>query len=164
MFFHMRSAAADFVEIVKRHRSRFVHGVIHSFDGTADEARQMLDLDLHIGLNGCSLRTEESLEVVRGLPIDRVLIETDAPWCDIRPSHPGSKLISSETNAMLAAHAPRDRKKHTFENRVKGRNEPCTLVSVLDVVAGAMRVSPGDLAAAATATSEEIFFSGGDSQ
>lgn len=52
LFLHMRDAAADFVEIISRHRDRFGEGVVHSFTGTAEEARAMLDLDLFIGING----------------------------------------------------------------------------------------------------------------
>jgi TatD related DNase len=32
------------------------------------------------GLNGCSLKSAENLEVVKALPIDKLLLETDAPW------------------------------------------------------------------------------------
>lgn len=52
LFLHMRDAAQDFCDIVGRNRHRFDKGVVHSFTGTADEAKQMLDLDLFIGING----------------------------------------------------------------------------------------------------------------
>lgn len=49
---------------------------MHSFDGTLEEAKQFLDMDLYIGINGCSLKTPENLEVASQLPRDRILIET----------------------------------------------------------------------------------------
>lgn len=49
---------------------------MHSFDGTYEEAKLFLDLGLYIGLNGCSLKTADNLEVASKLPIDRIMIET----------------------------------------------------------------------------------------
>ena len=46
-------------------RSSFGDGVVHSFDGSVEELEGLLDLGLFVGLNGCSLRTEENLEAVR---------------------------------------------------------------------------------------------------
>lgn len=51
-------------------------GVVHSFTGTTDELKELLDLGVYIGVNGCSLKTQENLETVRQIPLDRVLLET----------------------------------------------------------------------------------------
>lgn len=66
---------------------------MHSFTGTADEARELMDLGLHVGLNGCSFKTAENCDVVRAVRLDRLMIETDGPWCDVRPTHEGWKYL-----------------------------------------------------------------------
>lgn len=52
MFLHCRAAAADLVSILGKRRDNIVGGVVHSFDGTSDELRSILDLDLYVGVNG----------------------------------------------------------------------------------------------------------------
>lgn len=81
LFLHCRNAATDLLEILNRHRDSYTSGVVHSFDGTYEEAKSFLDLGLYIGLNGCSLKTDANLEVVQKLPIDRLLIETGKCEC-----------------------------------------------------------------------------------
>ena len=53
-------------------------GVVHSFDDTLELALLFIQqLHLHIGINGCSLRTEQNIQTMRQLPIDRILLETE---------------------------------------------------------------------------------------
>ncbi|WFD27300.1 hypothetical protein MNAN1_002296 [Malassezia nana] len=101
LFLHSRAAHRDFVDILQpylhslRHSDEAVHsdspgsvGVVHSFTGTAEELKELLDLGLYIGVNGCSLKTQENLEVVKQIPLHRIMLETgawsyvtlDAPW------------------------------------------------------------------------------------
>ena len=130
MLFHSRNAAKDFYDMVKQNRSLFTTGVVHSFDGTLEEANALVGLGLYIGINGCSLKKQEQLKVVQQLPLDRLMIETDAPWCDIRQSHASYQHINS--NALEWPEA----KKEKFDpsHRVKSRNEPCSLIHILSVI------------------------------
>ncbi|GIL53311.1 hypothetical protein Vafri_8943 [Volvox africanus] len=144
MFLHLRAAADDFLEIVQRHAADFPRGgVVHSFDGTTDEAKRILELPhLAIGLNGCSLKTEDNLAVVAALPLERIMIETDCPWCDIRPTHAGRKHLSAES--LVGLSGAKDRKKHDPSCQVKSRNEPANIRLVLEVIAGVKGVTDLD--------------------
>jgi len=141
LFLHLRDAADAFVPLVRRHKAAVAAGgggVVHSFDGTAATLDDLLELGLHIGLNGCSLRTEENLAVAARVPAGRLLIETDSPWCDVRPTH---------ASARLAGDLPRgiDKKKKGTQGvgMVKGRNEPANVCTVFRVVAGLLASERG---------------------
>ena len=81
------------------------------------------------GINGCSLKTEENLAVMAQIPTSRLLLETDSPYCDVRPSHAGKVHVKT-------SHQAKDKKKYDPEMLIKGRNEPCNIVSVFEVVTG----------------------------
>ena len=56
VIFHNRNTQGDFAAVVKRRRADFTTGIVHSFTGSADEMRELCDLGLYIGINGCGLR------------------------------------------------------------------------------------------------------------
>jgi TatD DNase family protein len=133
VFLHQRDAHEDFVAILRDYRPRLSGGVAHCFTAGLDEARSYLELDLYIGITGwiCDERRGAHLrEVVRHIPRDRLLLETDAPYLLPRDLTPKPK------------------------NR---RNEPMYLVHVLRVVAQSRGESAEDLAAATTANAEALF-------
>lgn len=65
MYLHNRNTGNDFFEIVKANRHRFSQGVVHSFTGTQEELLKILELDLFVGVNGCSLKNEDNISVVK---------------------------------------------------------------------------------------------------
>jgi TatD DNase family protein len=99
----------------------------------------MEDLDLYIGLNGCSLRTDESLAVVKELPLDKILLETDCPYCEVRKTHPGYQYIQTHFEG-------KSEKKFERGLTVKSRIEPCHIVQVAEVVAGCKDVPVEEVA------------------
>ncbi len=78
---HTRDAEQDTVEILRDFKGS-VGGVIHCFTGTEWLARQCLDLGFNISISGVvTFKTAEPLrDVVRFLPLDRMHVETDAPF------------------------------------------------------------------------------------
>ena len=83
VFLHQRDAHGELVELLRPVRSRLSGGVAHCFTGTAQMARDYLDMGLYIGITGwlCDERRGADLrDAVRHLPLDRMVIETDAPY------------------------------------------------------------------------------------
>lgn len=153
MFLHNRNTGGDFTRAVRKNREKMRRGgVVHSFDGDVEEMRELVDMGLYIGINGCSLKTPENLAMVCEIPESRLLLETDAPWCGIKPTHAGHKHLKSDF--------PR-KKNDKYEPGflVKDRNEPCTMVQVLEVVAAAREADPVALAEIVYGNTETLFFS-----
>ena len=81
LFLHSRAASEDFERVLSsRLPSLSRRGLVHSFTGTTEEMERLVALGLDIGVNGCSMKTDENLDVVRAIPLDRLQIETDGPW------------------------------------------------------------------------------------
>jgi len=83
VYLHCRDAHADFLSLVDRFRARLPAAVLHCFTGTRDELRDCLARDLYLGITGwiCDERRGQSLrEAVRDMPLNRLLLETDAPY------------------------------------------------------------------------------------
>ena len=129
MYLHSRATGGDFTKMVRENRDKFSTGVVHSFTGDAEELQEIIDLDLYIGINGCSMKTEENCEIVKQVPLDRIMLETDAPYCDIRNSHHSAQYVKTKFPKCT-------RKKYKAEKVLKDRNEPCTMIQVLEAVAG----------------------------
>lgn len=79
---HTRSAREDTIAMLKAHQADKCGGVLHCFTENWDMAKQGLDLGFYISISGIiTFRNAEELrEVVRQVPLDRLLIETDSPY------------------------------------------------------------------------------------
>jgi TatD DNase family protein len=105
-----------------------VRGVVHSFSGSGEQARQLWKLGFLLGIGGpvTYARANRLRRVVADMPLDQLLLETDSP---------------DQPNAT----------------RRGERNEPACLVEVLDVVAGLRGVGREALAAATTRNAMRLF-------
>lgn len=133
VFLHQRDAHADFLAILRDYGPRLTGGVAHCFTAGIEEARAYLDLGLYLGITGwiCDERRGLHLrEVVRAVPAERLLIETDAPYLmprDLRPK-PSSR-----------------------------RNEPMYLPHVLEAIASARSQPAQELASITTRNALTLF-------
>ncbi len=83
---HDRDAHAETLGILRPRRGR-LRGVLHCFSGDAAMARECLDMGYYLSVAGpVTYRTADALrEVVRGIPTERLLVETDAPYLAPQP-------------------------------------------------------------------------------
>jgi TatD DNase family protein len=113
LFLHSRDAFPTFLEILKQ-QEKLPPAVAHCFTGGREELHAYLDLGLYIGITGwiCDERRGRHLvELVREIPRERLLLETDSPYLTPRDLNP----------------QPRAR-----------RNEPAFLPHIARAVAGAL--------------------------
>lgn len=133
VFLHQRDAHDDFLEILEPALENITRAVAHCFTGGAEELDAYLELGLYIGITGwvCDERRGENLKSIVGqIPLDRLMLETDAPYLLPRTLDPKPKTR---------------------------RNEPMYLREVLRVVAEAMGQSESAVAAATTENAERFF-------
>lgn len=85
LIFHVREAFDDFWPIFEQYDA--LRGVLHSFTDSAANLEKALKHGLHIGVNGIATFAKDpaQLEVYRSIPLDRLLLETDAPFLAPHP-------------------------------------------------------------------------------
>lgn len=121
LILHCREAYHDMLEMLGAAETLFsgaaVRGVLHSFTSTWEVAKKFLDLGFYIGLNGIitfpplrkALEGQVPLsldEVIKHIPLERLLLETDAPYLSPVPyrgqrNEPGYVKFVAETIAQL---------------------------------------------------------------
>jgi TatD DNase family protein len=137
VFLHQRDAHEEFVEILAARRA-LAGGVAHCFTGGRRELEAYLALGLYIGVTGWACderRGAELRDALPLIPLDRLLLETDAPYLlprDLAPKPPLQK--------------PKGR-----------RNEPAFLAHIAERVAAVMGKPAETVARAATENAERLF-------
>jgi TatD DNase family protein len=131
LFLHSRDAHPRFAEILKHHQVK--NAVAHCFTGEREELKAYLDLGLYIGITGwiCDERRGRHLiDLVREIPKDRLLVETDSPYLTPRDLKPQPKAR---------------------------RNEPAFLPHILRSVARALGRPAEDVAAETVRNARQLF-------
>jgi len=122
LFLHQRDAHEDFVAVLRRYRDRVPAAVVHCFTDTDEALRDYLALDCHIGITGwiCDERRGTHLRaLVREIPADRLMIETDAPYLLPRTVRPQPKHRRNEPMYL----------KHICEEIARDRGEPAEVTA-----------------------------------
>jgi len=99
IFLHQRESHVDFLPILKEHRDQLNHVVVHCFTDNEKALFDYLDLDCYIGITGwiCDERRgSHLLELVKNIPLNRLLIETDSPYLMPRNLNPKPKSRRNE--------------------------------------------------------------------
>jgi TatD DNase family protein len=135
VFLHERDAFEAQIELLTKYSKELKGGVVHCFTGNIEQMNRYLDLDLYIGITGwvCDLKRGQTLrEAVKSLPLNRVLLETDAPY--LRPKD-------------LANNRRVD----------NGNNEPAYLPFIAEEVASLMGTDISTLQLASQANTQALF-------
>jgi TatD DNase family protein len=83
LFLHERDAAKRQLDILTHHRESISNAVIHCFTGDKKTLFSYLDLDLYIGITGWVCDERRGLElqkIIKNIPLNRLMVETDAPY------------------------------------------------------------------------------------
>lgn len=139
VFLHERSAHERFVAILEEHRDIIDLStcVVHCFTGNTAEVKKYLQMGMYIGITGWVTNKEKGVDLraaVKHIPLDRIMIETDAPFI-----------------------APRNAVAEDGSRVRVERNEPELLHLVLPELAACMGVSVDDLAKASTENAHKFF-------
>ncbi|KPI87695.1 hypothetical protein ABL78_3233 [Leptomonas seymouri] len=113
-----------------------LRGVVHSFNGSREEQDTLLSMGLYLSVNGSAFREKALADQVAAIPLNRLMLESDAPWCDVRPKDYGAAFVTTTFRTI--------KRKKPFELGacLERRNEPCHLVQVLEAYMGSRRASP----------------------
>ncbi len=133
VFLHERDAYERFVSLLAPRMDSLSAAVVHCFTGSEQALKHYLDLGCYIGITGwiCDERRGQGLrDIVRYIPADRLLIETDSPYLLPRTIKPKPK---------------------------GGRNEPALLSYVLAELAAVRGVTVEEMAQSSTAAAKTFF-------
>jgi TatD DNase family protein len=78
---HSRESMEDCIQIVKEHQHGELRGIFHCFTGDLDSAKKIIDTGFYLGIGGVLTYKNSGLgEVLKDIPLDQLVLETDAPY------------------------------------------------------------------------------------
>jgi len=120
---HDREAHGDVMDIFKKTRIKEVGGVLHSFSGSAEMALECIKLGLYISISGPVTfeNARKTVEAVKQVPLDMLLIETDSPYLTPVPyrgkrNYPGYVRLVAEKIAEIKGISFEEVARQTLEN------------------------------------------------
>ncbi len=133
LFLHQRDAFEPWFATLKPYLDKIPAIVSHCFTGTKSELAQCLDADMYIGITGwlCDERRGQELrDIVSLIPLNRLLIETDAPYLTPRTIRPKPK---------------------------SSRNEPSYLPFIVEEIASITGIDPNEIACQTSLNAKKVF-------
>jgi TatD DNase family protein len=82
LIIHTRDAREDTINLLREHKAPHTKGVLHCFTESLEMAQAAMELGFYISISGIVTfnSADELRDVVKAIPLDRLLIETDSPW------------------------------------------------------------------------------------
>ncbi|KAI4840886.1 hypothetical protein MKS88_000650 [Plasmodium brasilianum] len=138
IFLHMRNCSDIFFEILEKYKSLIedVGAVIHSFTDKEEIIEKISNYkNLYIGVNGCSLKTIENINAVKKIPLNLLLLETDAPWCSIKKTHASYHFIKDKYEKRNYINLKKIRNVIQCDDTTifRERNEPYNIVDIAEL-------------------------------
>ncbi len=115
---HNRDAHQDIVRILREEKAEDIGGIMHCFSGSWEIARECLNMNFHISFGGpvTFKNAVQPKEVLAKVPLDRLLIETDAPY--LTP-HPFRGKRNESAHVKLVAEAAAQIKQVNIEEIIQ---------------------------------------------
>lgn len=123
LIIHTRDAREDTLSLLKEHKNPETKGVLHCFTESLDMALAAIDMGFYVSISGIVTfnSADELREVVKALPMERLLIETDSPWLAPVPhrgkqNQPGFVVEVAEFIASVKGVTVEELARQTTEN------------------------------------------------
>lgn len=102
LIIHNRKASLELIEIIKEKRGK-IRGVFHCFTGGKKLLEKILSLDFYIGIGGLVTYNQGLQEVVKIIPLNKLLLETDSPYLMPEPIRQKKRWPNEPKNVKIVA-------------------------------------------------------------